>query len=408
MNTHVDAGSFRRPADGFEWTPTEPILGLSEVGGAGWQSNGGPTRRHPARALPFTLEVQPPATVGRLERIYLVGVFALHATPASEPSGAIGGTVQVLHGDRILVRRDLIQGRHYTDCTDTTPIFRLNGDGTTVETVGSVDIDGQKCRVDQITIDVPGGVNADRLLIKDLGTPASFVVFDVLFEFEDVAVCPFKGHGGQVALSEIGTILRLRDRARFDQALHQLSDGIRSCEEDLDEARGLGLTFLAAVVGAMLEMDAPRSAHKAQLEAARRMELLTDADEIAHTTVTMAQDLTAGVVRRGGQTGDVLIDKALQIVARNFARDLDDAQVAHDLSLSTSHFRHLFREATKQPFHKYVVSMRLEKAREMLLQTDTPVSQVASSVGFQSSAHFSRAFSKRFGMAPSALRLARR
>jgi transcriptional regulator GlxA family with amidase domain len=52
--------------------------------------------------------------------------------------------------------------------------------------------------------------------------------------------------------------------------------------------------------------------------------------------------------------------------------------------------------------------MRLERAREMLLQTEIPVTEVAEAVGFVNPAHFSRAFNKRFGIAPSALRQVRR
>lgn len=407
METSVEPGRFRRPIEGISWMPGGEG-DLPGAGAIGWQSNGGHTRRHPARALPFTLEVTPPEFDGRLIRITVVGVFSLYASPEVEPSGALGGSLQLLHGSDIVFRRDLVQGRHYSDSSDLTPVFRLNGDGTTVETVGTVEVEDVLHRVDSITIDVPGGINIERLLLKDLGTPASFLVFDVLFELEQVVVCPFKGHGGHVALSEIGSILRMRDRSLLDQAMHQLAEGVTACQDDLDEARGLGLTFLAAIVGAMLEMDAPRSAHKAQLEAARRLDKLESAEQIAFATLEIARDLTDALVQRNSQSGDALIDRAIDIVTRNYASDIDDAFVARELSLSTSHFRYLFREATKQPFHKYLVSLRLEKAREALLQTEAPVSEVGKSVGFQSSAHFSRAFAKRFGMAPSTLRQARR
>ena len=407
METSVEPGRFRRPIEGTSWVPG----GAGDLPGSGvigWQSNGGHSRRHPARALPFTLEVMPPVFDGRLISITVVGVFSLYATPDVEPSGALGGSLQLLHGTDIVFRRDLIQGRHYSDSSDPTPVYRLNGDGTTVETVGTVEIEGVHHRVDSITFDVPGGIHIDKLVLRDLGTPASFLVFDVLFELENVVVCPFKGHGGHVALSEIGSILRMRDRSMLDQAMHQLAEGVKACHDDLDEAKGLGLTFLAAIVGAMLEMDAPRSAHKAQLEAARRLDKLETVDQIAFATLEMARALTDALVKRNSQTGDALIDRAIDIVTRNYTRDIDDAFVAGELSLSTSHFRYLFREATKQPFHKYLVSLRLEKAREALLQTQNSVSEVGRSVGFQSSAHFSRAFAKRFGIAPSTLRQARR
>ncbi len=397
----VAAGSFGRPLGGQTWACRDGEF-------SGWRSQGGAGSRHPDRALPVTLEVAVPLHEGRLGCVSIVGVLAMHATADVEPNGGVGGVVKLFQGDRCVHSQDLAQGRHYTDAALATDIYRLNGDGTSIETVGRVEIEGVAYRVDRMTFDVPGGLRADRLLFRDLGTPASFVVFDVLFEFEEVALCPFKGHDGHIALGEIGSILRLRDRGRLDRALYQVSEGIHQCGDDIDEARGLSLTFLAAVVSALLELDPQRRMHKEQLDAARELEGLFDPRSISVATVARVRRLTDAVVHRSSRTGDTLIDRALETMARNFAGTLDADSLAKELNLSTSHFRHLFREATRQPFHKYLVSMRLEKARELLLQTEIPVSEIADSVGFQNSAHFSRAFNKRFGTPPSALRQNRR
>jgi AraC-like DNA-binding protein len=383
---------------------TRPIEGPQFEGRTGWCSHGGAGRTHPAKANPKTLEVQVPKVEGRLETVTLLGHLALLASPQDEPAGATGATLQFQKNTTAVFSRDLIAGRHYGDATAPGDIYRLNGDGTSLETLSRTDIG----RVDALTIDIPGGPQPDQVVFRDLGTPASFVIFDIQFSFEPAAVCPFRGERGRIALNEIGSILRLRDKRRLDAALHQLVEGIHQCGRDLDEARGLGLTFLAAVVGALLEMDATRQMHKEQLEAARELDTLQDPALIAAATVQRVRALTDTTVRRGSRTGDAVIDEALDLMARNFTQDLDVEKVAKKVNLSPSHFRHLFRETTRQPFNKYLVSMRLEKARELLLQTQIPVTEVAETVGFRSPAHFSRAFHKRFGTAPSALRQNRR
>ncbi len=393
----VRSGVYHRSMTGPVWNDTTP-----------WMSQGGPGRSHPARALPSTLEVPVPNVEGRLESFTMVGVFAQFASPDNEPMGTVGAIVQVFEGAEVVWSNELVCGRHYGDATAGGALYRLNGDGTSIDTVGSALIDSTEHRIDELTFDVPGGAKPTKVVLRDLGTPASFVVFDVRFSFEPAAVCPFRGTSGRVALHEIGSILRLRDRSRLDAALHQLNEGILQCRRDLDEARGLGLTFLAAVVGALLEMDATREMHKTQLETARELDALDDATQIASLTLRKVRQLTDPVVKRGSRTGDEQIDRALELVARRFTEDISVESLARDLNLSPSHFRHLFRETTRQPFNRYLVSLRLEKARELLLQTQSPVSDIADSVGFRSTAHFSRAFSKRFGVAPSALRQTRR
>ena len=52
----------------------------------------------------------------------------------------------------------------------------------------------------------------------------------------------------------------------------------------------------------------------------------------------------------------------------------------------------------------YIRSVRLEKAMELLKTTDLNVSEIAYDVGFNTPAYFSRAFSERYGVAPSQVR----
>ena len=86
----------------------------------------------------------------------------------------------------------------------------------------------------------------------------------------------------------------------------------------------------------------------------------------------------------------------------HFGEEIEDEDVAAMVGLSTSHFRHLFREKTSQPFQKYLMSVRLERAREMLLSGQMPVHCVARAAGFRSLPHFTRVFGQRFGVRPRA------
>jgi two-component system response regulator YesN len=102
---------------------------------------------------------------------------------------------------------------------------------------------------------------------------------------------------------------------------------------------------------------------------------------------------------------DRLMDRALSYIDRNFAKPISDAVIAEHVGLSTSHFRFLFKQATGQPFHKYLIAARLERAHQMLLTLDaTSVGAVAKAVGFVGLSHFSRAFTQRFSVSPANVR----
>jgi AraC-like DNA-binding protein len=368
-----------------------------------WMSNGGQTRTHPARALPFTYEVPISELEGVPRRLELVGVFARFAELKVEAAGTLGASVQILNEGDTLFRLDLVQGRHYSDAADLNIVERVNGDGSSVKTVGTAEIDGVSYRLDQLSIDLPDMAGVRALVFRDLGSPASFALLGVHVEVEQPRGCPFHSKTGLIPLREVAAIVRVGDRRRYSRALQQLEGGIRNAD-DLDEARGQALTFLAVVTAGILESGGSREMHRVQLEAARRLEKLETVEEIAAEAVEECERIADPIFSSPDSPSAHLVDKALAIVERNYAKNLTDSVIAQQLGLSTSHFRYLFKQATGNPFHKYVIAVRLEKARLMLLEQGLPVSQVAAAVGFTGLSHFSRAFTQRFKASPTSLR----
>jgi AraC-like DNA-binding protein len=404
--TAIVAAELERPSEGPTWKPDAKLGGLSISGKPAWQSHGGPSRGHPARSFPFSFEVRLPEHHGQLLRVYLVGIFALYADVRSEGLGTMGATVQLLAGDReIAARYDLLYGRHYGDPSNLVAINRVVGDGTSIENVGTCKYRGEKYRVDVLTLDVPLGIRPRRLYFNDLGSSASFVIFDAFFEFSGEPREDTPDGRVVLSLSDLGAAIRVGDRVKFARAIQQLDDALDEAE-DLNEARDLALTFLGVVSAALIETSTSYDSTGLLLETARQLDTLQSRSQVREAIRERISEVTEGFFAPSDSPSDRLVDRALAIVERHFAKDLTDAMVAAQLGLSTSHFRFLFRQATGHPFHKYVVGLRLEKAKQMLIEQEMPVSQIATAVGFTGLSHFSRAFTQRFSASPSHIRRA--
>ena len=74
--------------------------------------------------------------------------------------------------------------------------------------------------------------------------------------------------------------------------------------------------------------------------------------------------------------------------------------VVQVVNMSASYFNEKFKEMTGINFVEYVTRTRVEKARNLLLNPNRSVSEVAFEVGFQSLSQFNRAFRKVVGEAP--------
>jgi len=78
--------------------------------------------------------------------------------------------------------------------------------------------------------------------------------------------------------------------------------------------------------------------------------------------------------------------------------------LAGTAGLSVHHFARAFRQSFGEPPHGYVLRRRIERAQEMLKQTEQPLSEIALAVGFSDHSHFARHFRRLVGVTPSAAR----
>ncbi|MES2941844.1 MAG: AraC family transcriptional regulator, partial [Pseudomonadota bacterium] len=76
------------------------------------------------------------------------------------------------------------------------------------------------------------------------------------------------------------------------------------------------------------------------------------------------------------------------------------ADIATACSLSRSHFIRAFRETTGQPPHQWLQGQRMERARQLLSETSTPLAEIAFLCGFADQSHFTRAFVRATGATP--------
>ncbi len=74
--------------------------------------------------------------------------------------------------------------------------------------------------------------------------------------------------------------------------------------------------------------------------------------------------------------------------------------LAQQVGFSSYHFARLFRQATGESPHQYVLRQRLAVAKRLLKETDLPLTHVALEVGIPNQSHFTQAFKRYCGMTP--------
>lgn len=99
-----------------------------------------------------------------------------------------------------------------------------------------------------------------------------------------------------------------------------------------------------------------------------------------------------------------VIAKAKKFIEENHTEDLSLGQVARAVNTSVFYFCKLFRKATGITFTEFLSRTRVEKSKNLLLNPNLRVSEIAFEVGFQSLTHFNRTFKTILGQSPTEYR----
>lgn len=94
------------------------------------------------------------------------------------------------------------------------------------------------------------------------------------------------------------------------------------------------------------------------------------------------------------------IDRARERMDRGFAEPLSLSVLAREAGMSPFHFARVFRELEGIPPHRYLTGVRLRGAARLLSEGES-VTAACFSAGFSNLSHFSRSFSRRYGVTPS-------
>ncbi|QGH33446.1 response regulator [Gracilibacillus salitolerans] len=93
--------------------------------------------------------------------------------------------------------------------------------------------------------------------------------------------------------------------------------------------------------------------------------------------------------------------KAVEYVKENFSKeDLSLQEVAGNIGVSEAYFSRSFKEEMNISFKKYLIKLRMTKAKEMIIDLEMNITNIAFKVGFSDYPHFSKTFKKYYGLTP--------
>jgi AraC family transcriptional regulator len=93
-----------------------------------------------------------------------------------------------------------------------------------------------------------------------------------------------------------------------------------------------------------------------------------------------------------------------EYIEQHLAEEISILALANLAKLSTHHFARAFRHSFGLPPHRYHMIRRMNRARDLLLRSTLPVTQIGVQIGFRETSSFTRAYRRYSGITPSEFR----
>jgi transcriptional regulator GlxA family with amidase domain len=124
------------------------------------------------------------------------------------------------------------------------------------------------------------------------------------------------------------------------------------------------------------------------------------ADQLIYSSIRTDQDTQRLSVPTRIGVRHPKLSQVIQIMESNIEEPISPSILAKDVGMSTRQLERLFRRYLNRSPKRYYMELRLQKARNLLMQTDMSVINVALACGFASPSHFSKCYRAHYDTTP--------
>jgi transcriptional regulator GlxA family with amidase domain len=126
----------------------------------------------------------------------------------------------------------------------------------------------------------------------------------------------------------------------------------------------------------------------------------TVADQLIYSSIRTDQDTQRLSIPTRIGVRHPKLSQVIQMMEANIEEPISPADLAEDVGMSTRQLERLFRRYLNRSPKRYYMELRLQKARNLLMQTDMSVINVALACGFASPSHFSKCYRAHYSTTP--------
>jgi len=143
---------------------------------------------------------------------------------------------------------------------------------------------------------------------------------------------------------------------------------------------------------------------KFELDVKRVLDFYYDVNDMTYQYGELIKETFQNIIAEKKNKSQLPIRMAKQYIQNNYSQQVSLEEVAEAINLSPAYLSTMFKKERGINFSDYLISCRMEAAKELLKTTELPIADVAEKVGYADSRYFSKTFTKVVGLKPSTYR----
>ena len=126
-----------------------------------------------------------------------------------------------------------------------------------------------------------------------------------------------------------------------------------------------------------------------------------DYESMKNWFVTKIEMATQNINSKHDECSNNIVDIAKEYIKSNYNKALNLDDVSFYVNISPYYFSKIFKEGTGENFIEYLTNIRIDKAKELLNNTDYSMKEICALIGYSDPNYFSRSFKKNVGVTPT-------
>lgn len=134
------------------------------------------------------------------------------------------------------------------------------------------------------------------------------------------------------------------------------------------------------------------------------LEELQSLDALEGYILSLQENLRAAKAAPDGDGQDT-VRQIIQHINQHYAEPISAETLTKDFYLASNTIRALFKQKTGRTIHEYLTEVRLENARQLLVNPDLRIKEIAVRTGYRNVSYFCKLFADMYGVSPMSYRL---